>query len=474
MSAEASKAFLRRAKADTLLLMGKVLGVVGVLLLVAACTPSLVPAPIVTTPKFPEYTQPPVPQALAASQALPRHERAWRFFQAGDPRNSDAEIAAALKLDPGFFPAETLAGYLDLTRNDPKAAVARFDKAIELSGTYTPALIGRGEALVAMEREGDAIAAFGAALAVDPNRTDLQRRIEVLRFRALERNLAAAREAAKAGRADDARRAYQSAIESSPESAFLYRELGAVERQSGAADPALSHFRKAVELDPSDAGSIAQVGELLEARGDDAGALEAYNKSLAVEPNDRVETRRDALIAKAELAKLPEEYRAIESAPEVTRGDLAALIGVRLNELVLAMRSREPVVVTDVRGNWAENWITAVARAGVIESYANHTFQPRATVRRADLAQAASRLLARLGTPEQLRAWQNARAKFTDISQGHLAYPAASMAVAAGVMTTAPDGSFLPSRLVTGDEAVQTIQRLQAMAESAARRDAGR
>jgi len=454
--------------------MGKLPGIVGVLLLAAACTPSLVPVPIVTTPKFPDYTQPPVPQQLAASQALPRHERAWRFFQAGDARNTDAEIAAALKLDPGFFPAETLAGYLDMTRNDPKAALVRFDKAVELSGTYTPALIARGEALVAMEREGDAIAAFGAALAVDPNRTDLQRRIEVLRFRALERNLAASREAAKAGRADDARRAYQSAIESSPESAFLYRELGAVERQSGAADPALSHFRKAVELDPSDAGSIAQVGELLEARGDDAGALEAYNKSLAVEPNDRVETRRDALIAKAELAKLPEEYRAIESATEVTRGDLAALIGVRLNELVLTMRSREPVVVTDVRGNWAENWITAVARAGVIEPYANHTFQPRATVRRADLAQAASRLLARLGTPEQLRAWQNARAKFTDISQGHLAYPAASMAVAAGVMSTAPDGSFLPSRLVTGDEAVQTIQRLQAMAESAARRDAGR
>jgi len=66
------------------------------------------------------------------------------------------------------------------------------------------------------------------------------------------------------------------------------------------------------------------------------------------------------------------------------------------------------------------------------------------------------------------------RARFTDIAQGHLAYPAASMAVAAGVMSTAPDGSFLPSRLVTGDEAVQTIQRLQTMADSAARRDAVR
>jgi tetratricopeptide (TPR) repeat protein len=463
---------LPHAKAVTLLSMRKL--AVGLLLLAAACTPSLVPVPVVTTPKFPEYTQPPVPQALAVSKATPRNERAWKFFQAGDARNADVEIAAALKLDPGFFPAETLGGYLDLTRKDPKGALSRFDKALELSGTYTPALVGRGEALVAMDREAEAIAAFGAALAVDPNRTDLQRRIEVLRFRGLERNLASAREAAKAGRSDDARRAYQSAIESSPESAFLYRELGAVERQAGASDLALSHFRKAVDLDPGDPGSVAQIGELLEATGDDTGALEAYNKSLALEPNDRVETRRDALIAKAELAKLPEEYRAIESATEVTRGDLAALIGVRLNALVLAMRSREPVVVTDVRGSWAENWISAVARAGVIEPYANHTFQPRATVRRADLAQAASRLLARVGTPEQLRAWQNARAKFADISQGHLAYPAASMAVAAGVMSTTPDGSFLPSRLVTGDEAVQTIQRLQTMADSAARRDAAR
>jgi tetratricopeptide (TPR) repeat protein len=454
--------------------MRKLSVVAGVLMLVAACAPSLAPLPVVTTPKFPEYVQPPVPQALAASKAVPRHQRAWGFFQAGDPRNANVEIAEALKVDPGFFPAETLAGLLDMARKDPKAALARFDKAIELSATYTTALVGRGDALVALDREADAIAAFGAALAVDPNLTDLQRRIEVLRFRGLERNLASAREAAKAGRADEARRAYESAIESSPESAFLYRELAAVERTAGARDSALSHLRKTVELEPSDAGSIAQIGDLLEAGGDEAGALDAYNKSLALEGNDAVETKRDALVARAELAKLPEEYRAIESAAEITRGDLAALIGVRLNALVISMRSREPVVVTDVRGNWAENWIGAVARAGVIEPYANHTFQPRSTVRRADLAQAASRLLARIGTQTELRNWQNARGKFTDISQGHLAYPAASVAVAAGVMSTAPDGSFLPSRLVTGDEAVQTIQRLQTLADSAARRNAGR
>src|SRR5207244_2459744 len=99
------------------------------------------------------------------------------------------------------------------------------------------------------------------------------RRIEVLRFRGLEKDLAAARDAARAGKAEEAIRAYNAAIASSPDSAFLYRELGAVARQAGASDLALTNFRKAVELEPTDASSLAQIGELLEARGDTEAAL---------------------------------------------------------------------------------------------------------------------------------------------------------------------------------------------------------
>jgi tetratricopeptide (TPR) repeat protein len=437
---------------------------------VVACAPKTVPAPVVAAPRFPEFIQPPVPSALASSPAVPRYDRAWRLFQAGDLRNAERELAAALTLAPAFYPAEAASGYLDLQRKDPKEAVAHFDRALEGWADYTPALIGRGQALVTLNREAEAVAAFEAALAVDPSLTDLRRRVEVLRFRGLERDLGAAREAARTGRSEEATRAYEAAVARSPDSAFLYRELAAVERQAGAMDQALSHFRKSVELDPGDASSLAQIGELLELRGDGEGALAAYTRSLVLESSEAVEARRDALVARAELATLPQEYRAIESAPEVTRGDLAALIGVRLSALVQAMRSGEPVVVTDVRPHWAETWIMAVARAGIIEPYANHTFQPRAAVRRADLAQAVRRLLARVGTPAEVRTWDNARPPFSDLSTGHLAYPAASAAVASGVMMADGDGSFQPTRPVTGAEAVQAVQRLQAMADLGASR----
>ena len=448
-----------------------------VLMAAAGCAPTTVAVPVVTVPKFPEFVRPEVPAALAGSDAAFMHDRAWRFLQAGDFRSAERELAIALKAAPMFYPAETASGYVALAQMDAKAALALFDRALGRQADYISALTGKGQALLALNREPEAIAAFEAALAanpalaVNPALVDLRRRVEVLRFRSVERGLAAAREAARGGQTDEAIRAYTAAIASSPESAFLYRELAAVERQGGDADGALTHFRKAVALDPSDAASLAQIAELLEARGDFAGALAAYGDSLAIEANVTVEGKRDALIARGELAKLPEPYRAIDAAPQVTRGDLAALIGVRLGPLLRTMPMREASVITDVgAADWAERWIMAVARAGVMEPYDNHTFQPRSVVRRIDLAQAIGPLLARAASPALLKQWQGAPVALSDLAPDHLAFPAASLAVASGVLTPDPDGRFQPSRIVTGQEAVEAIQQVAAIAGLADRR----
>jgi hypothetical protein len=185
---------------------------------------------------------------------------------------------------------------------------------------------------------------------------------------------------------------------------------------------------------------------------------------LAVEANPEVEARRDALRNVAAAAKLPEEYRAIESAPQITRGELAALIALRLNPL-LESSSSDAAVITDVRGHWAEPWIMEVARAGVIPPYENHTFQPRSTVRRADLAEAVGRLLPRVAqlTPGRPHPWENSRGRFADVSASHLSYPAVSAAVASGVIPLAIDNVFQPARPVTGAEAIDAIARLEAM-----------
>ena len=113
----------------------------------------------------------------------------------------------------------------------------------------------------------------------------------------------------------------------------------------------------------------------------------------------------------------------------------------------------------------------AVASAGVIAPFANHTFQPMTPVRRVDLADTVSRLLSRVAPPADVERWQSSRVAFPDLASSHLAYEAASLAVASGVMAAEqPGGSFEPGRVVTGSEAVAAITRLQAMAELSSRR----
>jgi len=66
--------------------------------------------------------------------------------------------------------------------------------------------------------------------------------------------------------------------------------------------------------------------------------------------------------------------------------------------------------------------------------------------------------------PAAAKAWGSTQWPFPDLAPSHLAYPAASTSVAAGVLTTGPDGSFQPSRVVTGGEAVEAIERLEKLA----------
>lgn len=435
-----------------------------VLLLLAALADGCarrVPLPTVDVPRHPDYLYPAVPSDLHRADLTRRQETGWAWLQAGDLFRAEREFLAALKQSASFFPAEAALGYLEVARSNHKAALGRFDQVLTRNQTYIPALVGRGEALLALGRDTDALPSFEQALRLDSSLVDVGRRVEVLRFRALEDNLDAARQAAEAGRLSEAAQAYERAIAASPDSAFLYRDLADLEAKQGQTDNALEHYRKAAQLDASDVDARVRLGEILDARGDLEGAVASYSEAVGIEPRPELRARIEALRARAALAMLPAEYRAIPDSSAVTRGELAALIGVRLEAVLRSIPARPPVI-TDARNHWATRWIMEVAGAGVMDPYPNHTFQPLGAVRRTDLAQAIGRLLQMIAArrPDLQRQWP-AQQKFADVSPGHLNYPDASLAVAAGVLPLLEGGTFQLSRQVSGTEAIDALGRLE-------------
>lgn len=440
--------------------------IVASLVVAASCAPRVSPPPVVT-PAFPDFVFPVVPPGLGNPRAVELHQRAWRFLQARDLANAEREFSGALSRARGFYPAEAGLGYVNLARRDFDAALQHFNRGLAVESRYVPALVGQGEALLGLDRTGEAMASFETALEADPSLSFLRERVQVLALRSVQENLAAARTAVEEGRFDEARAAYQRAIAGSPESAFLYRDLAAVEQKQGRYDEALAHLEKAVALDPEDGAAWAQTGELYEARGEFDKAGDAYAKAASIDPSGGMSERAEAMRTRAAVARLPEEYRAIPSAPRLTRGELAALIGVRFADVFAAAASR-PAVVVDARGHWALPWILLAVRSGSMEVYPNHTFQPGGFVTRGNLAETLTKILDLIASrrPNMPRPWENARPAIADLPPRHLGYPAAAVAVSAGLMTLTDEGHFQPSRVVSGAEAVDAVGRLEALARA--------
>ncbi len=429
---------------------------------VATCAPTAPVNTVPAAPQFPEFVYPEPPAGTVPATAE-RLARGWRLLQANDVGAAEREFGAILKTAATFAPARAASGYVELARQRPASALPHFDAALPGDSVYAPALVGRGLALLATGRDDDALGSFEAALAADASLPDLAGRIETLRVRVAQDRVGRAERAAAAGHWDEARAAYRAAIQASPDSAFLHRDLARMEQAAGRTDVALVEARAALALDADDAATHVILGDLLAERQDSDGAVAAYRRAAALDPSPAIEAAIIRVRERARDAALPAQYRDIADRPQAARADIAALLGVRL-ATVLTRAPQRQVVVTDVRGHWADPWIQTVTRAGAMEVFSNYTFAPSAAIRRGDLADAVNRvltLIAPAGSPTAAR-WETGAIAVADVPAGHLAYPAVRRAVAAGVMPLR-DGAFQLLAPVTGAEAVEVVARLAAL-----------
>jgi tetratricopeptide (TPR) repeat protein len=440
-------------------------GIVAVVLLASAmgCAPKVPPA-APGAPHYPEFVSP-IGAAGTTDAGLVDQQWAWQQLQAGDLAAAERVYTRVLKQAPGDPAALAGLGYVALARQDASKALARFDDALHHKADLAAALVGRAQALLQLNRVPEAVASFEAAQKAD-SRLDLAARIETLRFRAVDASVARARALAASGKLDDARAAYEQALTASPDSALLHRELAVVERRALRDADADAHLERALELDPSDRASHLLLAESREKAGDLEGAANSFEAAQRIESTPDIDARLASLRERQELARMPEAYRAIAQRESIDRADLAALLGVRLGPLLRVATPRPTPLVTDVRGSWALPWIMTALRAGVMDPYANHTFQPGARMHRAELALIVSRVLDVIQTqdPKRAQKWQKDWPPIPDVPPAHPAYAAIGEAVAADVLKRTSTATFEPTRFVSGAEAIDAVNRLEQLA----------
>lgn len=428
---------------------GRAAGALALAMLVAAsCAPP--PAPP-RPPESAEFLFPSWPAADLTEDQARRIDKAWRLLVAGDAEGAEKELQGVLRREPGLIPAVTALADARLAMGRIAEAARGFEDVLRRREDYVPAIAG---AAAAAQRAGDAEAAlrlYRRAQSLAPEEPLLRRRLAEVRLQVTEKQVADARAALQAGRFDEAVSAYRGALLAAPEVAGLRLELAAVLVERGDRKGAV----EALEADPTeDRQVLLHLAQLRTELGERDRALEVYRRILAKDPHDEEALRGSQEVRAAlEMLEMPEEYRAIASAPRISRADLAALLTVKVTAL-RRVKPGAPKVAIDISGSWAREHIIKALGLDLIDVYPNHTFQPAATVRRGELARAVARVL-------DLLKWPPAPSPtLADMTAGNLYYSAAARVVAAGLMDLTPSGAFEAWRPVSGQEAVDVIEGL--------------
>jgi thioredoxin-like negative regulator of GroEL len=318
------------------------------------------------------------------------------------------------------------------------------------------------------QKTGEEDKAFNAlreVLKIEPLNFWAKEGYENLKAQKTEQAVASAREAAAKGDIETAKESYLRALHYSPESVGTHLALAGLYKSENKISSALVHLKAAAAGAPDNIEALQMyAATLAEAKQYDR-SLDVYQRVLELDSGNE-EARRQVEVLKNRLGivELPSRYNEIPLAAAVTREDIAALLAVKLKD-VLGETAAQPPIIIDISSSWASKFILQVASLGLLEVHSNHAFQPKRTVTRAELAETLFRLIRYLEGKGYrfIHQFPPNRIQVQDVTPDHFYYQPISQILAYQIMELYPDKTFRPDQPVPGQEAVKTIDILLAL-----------
>jgi tetratricopeptide (TPR) repeat protein len=241
-----------------------------------------------------------------------------------------------------------------LGRNDFATAADVLKRVVEAQPALTAAWFNLGYAYTGLLQHEEAVAAYGKALALDPNLFEARLNLGILLVQmnnpqgALEHlekaatlkpdhpraQLYYARALALTGQTERAEKQYQTVLRLDPKLAIAHYDLAQIYLQQKRYQEALGSFQKGSELDPTLAQAQLGMALALEGLKDEVNAAAHFERYLAARPDD-LETRFHLARLYLEQGKNEQAYEGLAAVyrvkPEIpglaaALGDVCALL----------------------------------------------------------------------------------------------------------------------------------------------------
>ncbi|HYX13334.1 MAG TPA: tetratricopeptide repeat protein [Nostoc sp.] len=243
----------------------------------------------------------------------------------GENKEAINAIDRAIKLEPNFYQAWYLRGFVQATREEYQEALKSFDKATQIEPKFAPGWRLRGLTLINLKRYPEALESYDQVAKLDPDDASVQalRSIILLtakRFpealevsnRVIQKSPSSwayfARGAARIATGDSqgALADLNEAIRLNPEyiENAAYSLRGSIRAQQGDLKGAIADLNEAVRLDPKDADNFKGRGEIRFQQKDFKGALADFNEAIRLDPKNI-----EAIKARGLLRSLQQDYK---------------------------------------------------------------------------------------------------------------------------------------------------------------------
>ncbi len=435
-------------------------GSVLVSLLAAACGPARTYSPT-TVPGWEsvrgEFRVPP-PDLSPGDRR--NFEVGWNALIEDDLERAVRELEKLGRRYPDSSGVDSALGFLALRLGERRNAEVYFTSALMHEPSLASAQAGSFLTALADGREEVAFERLRLLREDHPGHSLVGRYLSTMQLKLAESKLQTARSLRLEGRDKEAAEEYRETLRIAPESGRLYAEAAEVELAAGEFEAAASHAAKALELEPRSVDLYRLRGDALRAMGDLEAAVEAYGKARSLRPEDlSLAALHDEARRELERESLPAQFSDIAFARQLNREQLAALLFVKLRSVLGSSPSRVNVIATDIGDSWAEEFIRQIVAARILPVFPNHTFQPRSSVRRSELASALAAAIYTL-SPAQANASTGTTPVIEDVSPENLNYRSISLVISLGLLPIDDEGRFDPLGIVSGAEAIDAVEEL--------------
>jgi tetratricopeptide (TPR) repeat protein len=386
-------------------------------------------------------------------------QEAWNFIREG--RTDKAEkIFARLNAANPFVAAGY--GYIALIAGNLASAEDYLERSLEIMPDLTVSYLGLGQVYRKSGQDDQAYKMFLEALKRDPENEFAKSEADSLAADLTELALNDARRAEAAGETEQSKGAYLRALEYSPKLRGAHIALARIFIRDKDFHSAFLHLKAVGSEELADKSLLREFADALFQSGQWSRSLEIYEQIVSIDPQEKTaKDRIEHIKNRLGVVELPDQYGEIGAIAAIAKEDVAALIGVLFREVLIELNPK-PQILVDITMSWAQRYIVKVAALEIMEVYSNHTFQPKKTINRAELAQVVIRLVNILKKNgfKILPQIPLERIQIADVPAEHFYHLSISQAVAYQLMPLGQDRAFKPELPVSGREAIRIFSLL--------------